>query len=93
VETAPYLVRSYGDKQMFTMVDKDEGNSCSYEVFVIQSLQWPGFFTVINPAKQRWSHLYIGLATKANQPFIPKKLADFLGEPNDLKEHPEVNSR
>jgi hypothetical protein len=91
-ETA-YSTRVYGDRQPFNLNDR-EGNSLNrsttYEITVIQSLLWPGFFTIVNPEKQRWSHLYLGLGVKYRQPFIPDKIKDFEKEPNDLKEVPEV---
>ena len=66
------------------MVGKDDGKTCTYEIVVIHSIQWPGFFTIINTEKQRWSHLYLGMLNKAYQTFIPEFPPDFLVEPNDL---------
>ena len=83
-------MRNYGDKQIFNGVGKDEGKAMNYEIVVLQSLQWPGFITVVNPDKQRWSHLYLGMGIKANQVFIPEKLRDFMKEPNDTAEVKEV---
>jgi Radial spokehead-like protein len=58
---------------------------------VIQSLLWPGFYTIVNTEKQRWSHLYLGLGLKFRQPYIPDKIQEFLAEPKDLTEIPEVD--
>lgn len=77
---------------MFKMVGKDDGKSATYEINVIMSLQWPGFCTIVNTDKQRWSHLYLGLGIKANQVFIPEKPKDFMKEPNDLTEVKEVTN-
>ncbi len=75
------------------MVGNDSGKSATYEIAVIHSLQWPGFLTLVNTEKQRWSHLYIGLGIKANQKFIPEKPQDFLKEPNDLTEVKEPHDK
>lgn len=85
-----YITRVYGDKQVYNMVGKDEGKTASYEITTIQSLQWPGFYTIVNTDKQRWSHLYIGEGIKAGQKTIPEKPKDFMKEPNDLTEVKEV---
>lgn len=81
-----YLTRVYGDRQLYNMVGADEGKTATYEIALIISLQWPGFYTIVNIEKQRWSHLYLGMGIKANQTFIPQKPKDFLKEANDLTE-------
>ena len=86
-----YITRLYGERQQFNLLGKDEGKTGSYEIAVIQSLLWPGFFTVVNLYKQRWSFLYLGLGLKANQKFIPEKPRDFNKEPNDFTEVKEVD--
>lgn len=89
-----YLSRTFGDRQSFNLNDREGnslGRSTTYEVTAIQSLLWPGFLTIVNPEKQRWSHLYLGLGVKYRQPFIPDKIKDFEKEPTDLKEHDEVD--
>jgi Radial spokehead-like protein len=87
-----YITRNYGERQQFNLQGKDEGKTGSYEIVAIQSQQWPGFFTIVNIYKQRWSCLYLGLGLKANQKFIPDKPRDFNKEPNDLTETKEVGS-
>lgn len=89
-QESAYITRLYGDKQQFNLQGKDEGKTSSYEIAVIQSQQWPGFFTIVNLYKQRWSCLYLGLGLKANQKYIPDKPKDFNKEPNDLTEVKEV---
>lgn len=66
------------------------GRTANYEIVVIQSLLWPGFYTIINTERQRWSHLYLGLGVKFRQPFIPIKIKDIMTEPRDKTEIPEV---
>ena len=43
-----WKVKTLGDPQTINLVGADEGNSSSYQIFVIKSMVWPGSVTITN---------------------------------------------
>jgi len=86
-----YLLRQYGDKQIFAS-DGEDGNATN-NVCTIRSLTWPGFYTIASSRHKTWSSLYFGTAIKAKQVFIPNQPSDVKPDPDDVAEMPEPNHK
>ena len=57
-----WRARKYGDSQPFNDIH-EEGKQAFYGVVVLENDYWPGARTVLVPALQTWSFLYVGLGT------------------------------
>jgi len=86
-----YLLRTFGDKQVFA-TDGGE-NTATNNVCVIRSLTWPGYYTISSARHMTWSSLYFGSVIKAKQVFIPNQPGECKGDPDDLNEMPEPNHK
>lgn len=87
-----WLVRTYGDQQVFNMTDKDEGKTAIYGCVVLKSLTWPGSLTVAQG--NTWAHLYVGYGFKSGSlPLNPMAPNDVMGDLDEQDEQYEPNPK